>query len=144
MKETGRSADTKHKGEYDKIINLPHHVSNKRKPMSIYDRAAQFASFQALTGFDDDIAETARLTEKMPELENADKLALNEILQILLRKAKEKPQVEITYFIPDVKKSGGELKTAMGNFKTYDEETREIVFTDKTRIPIDCIFNIIL
>ncbi|MEE1262261.1 hypothetical protein [Ruminococcus sp.] len=38
---------------YADIINLPHFQSQKRPHMSLYDRAAQFAPFAALTGFDD-------------------------------------------------------------------------------------------
>lgn len=50
--------------KYDDIINLPHHQSRKRAHMSLYDRAAQFAPFAALTGHEEAIEETARLAEE--------------------------------------------------------------------------------
>jgi hypothetical protein len=51
-------------GEYDDIINMPHHVSKKHKPLSMEQRAAQFAPFAALTGYGDAINETARISEE--------------------------------------------------------------------------------
>lgn len=59
--------------KYDEIINLPHHESASRKPMSLYNRAAQFAPFSALSGHDEAIAETARLTSAQIE-SSADEL----------------------------------------------------------------------
>ena len=61
MRETDRSADTKHK--YDDILDCPHHVSSVRPPMPLIDRAAQFAPFSALTGYEEIVKEEARLTE---------------------------------------------------------------------------------
>ena len=44
--------------EYDDIINLPHHVSKRHPQMSMWNRAAQFAPFSALTGYEDAIQDT--------------------------------------------------------------------------------------
>ena len=43
---------------YEDIINLPHHVSKRHPQMSMWNRAAQFAPFSALTGYEDAIQET--------------------------------------------------------------------------------------
>ena len=69
---------------YDDIINLPHHVSPTRQRMSMHDRAAQFAPFAALVGYDDAVAETARLTEARPELDEQEQQAINERIWILI------------------------------------------------------------
>ena len=68
---------------YDDIINLPHHVSPTRQRMSIHDRAAQFAPFAALVGYDDAMAETARLTESRPALDEQEQKELDIRLRYL-------------------------------------------------------------
>ncbi|MBR5935569.1 MAG: hypothetical protein IKZ89_05415 [Bacteroidaceae bacterium] len=44
---------------YDKILEMPHHTSATHKPMPLYNRAAQFSPFAALTGYEDIISDTA-------------------------------------------------------------------------------------
>ena len=56
-------------GQYDDIIRLPHPDSPKHPRMSLYDRAAQFSPFAALTGHSAAIAETGRLTDQRMELD---------------------------------------------------------------------------
>ena len=70
MRETDRSADTKHK--YDDILDRPHHVSSVHPPMPLIDRAAQFAPFSALTGYEEIVKEEARLTEQRVELDEGE------------------------------------------------------------------------
>ena len=84
---------------YEDIINLPHHVSKKRKRMSQIDRAAQFSPFAALTGYDAAILETGRLTDKRVELDEGTKAILNEKLTIIADFIKEQPEVTITYSV---------------------------------------------
>ena len=55
--------------KYGDILNLPHHVSETHPPMSIADRAAQFAPFAALTGYKEAIEETERMAEEKIERE---------------------------------------------------------------------------
>lgn len=55
------------KNNYDDIINLPHHVSKKHPQMSLEARAAQFASFAALTGYEDKIKETEKTVNEQFE-----------------------------------------------------------------------------
>ncbi|MEA5014857.1 MAG: hypothetical protein VB099_09880 [Candidatus Limiplasma sp.] len=129
-------------GKYDDIIHLPHHVSKKHPPMAIADRAAQFSPFAALTGHASAIAETARLTDTRIELDETAKIALSDRLQIILDRLKEHPQIQITYFQPDVKKEGGAYITAAGTVKKIDGYERVVVMTDGTAIPINEIIGI--
>ena len=94
---------------YDDIINLPHHVSPTRQRMSMHDRAALFAPFAALVGYDDAVAETARLTENRPELDEQEHKELDMHLRYLADHLKEQPVVHIRYFMPDERKSGGAI-----------------------------------
>ena len=94
---------------YDDIINLPHHVSPTRQRMSMHDRAAQFAPFAALVGYDDAVAETARLTESRPTLDEQEHKELDMRLRYLADHLKEQPVVHIRYFMPDERKSGGAI-----------------------------------
>ena len=91
-----------------------------------YDRAAQFAPFAALRGYDEEIAETARFTDDRQELSNEDIAILNEKLHIIIDNIMSKPEVSITYFIPDDKKSGGAYTTVKGNVRRIDEVNRII------------------
>ena len=93
--------------DYDDIINLPHHVSTRHPQMSMYDRAAQFSPFAALTGYDDAIQETGRLTEQKIELDEETLEKLDERFQILQEHLGEQPEVRFTYFKPDERKEGG-------------------------------------
>lgn len=129
-------------GKYDDIIHLPHHVSKKHPPMAIADRAAQFSPFAALTGHASAIAETARLTDTRIELDETAKIALSDRLQIILDRLKEHPQIQVTYFQPDVKKEGGAYITAAGTVKKIDGYERVVVMTDGTAIPINEIIGI--
>lgn len=128
--------------EYDGIINLPHHQSEKRPYMSNHQRAAQFAPFAALTGYDAAIDETARLTDKKLELSDEQADHLNAQIQCIIEKIADKPQVEITYFVPDNRKSGGEYVTVTGCVRRVDDLNREIVFADGMTVGIDDVYMI--
>lgn len=129
-------------GKYDDIINLPHHVSATRPHMAAIDRAAQFAPFAALTGYEGAVKETARLTDERIELDEYAQGALSDRLQIITDRMKEHPKIAITYFQPDAKKKGGAYIIAAGTVKKIDEYERVIVMTDATVIPIDEIISI--
>lgn len=130
-------------GKYDDIINMPHHVSKKHPQLSMVQRAAQFAPFAALTGYGDAIKETTRLTEDRIELDEAEKLKLNNKLLELKNNISNKPTVTITYFLPDIKKSGGEYITVISNLKNIDENNHILILEDKTKIPISDIIEIL-
>lgn len=130
-------------GKYDDIINLTHHISKKHPRLSIEQRAAQFAPFAALTGYGDAIKETTRLTEDRIELNEEEKESLDKKLQDLKSKISTNPQVTITYFVPDIKKSGGKYITKIGDLKKIDEYKKIVILEDKTIIPIKEIIEII-
>lgn len=129
--------------KYEDIINLPHHVSNTRKRMSLYNRAAQFAPFAALTGYDDAINETARLTVQKIELSDELKNMLNQKIRFIKENINLQPKVIVTYFVPDNKKHGGIYKSISGNVRRIDEVEKFLVFTNKTTIYFNDIINII-
>lgn len=132
------------KTAYENIIGMPHHTSKKRKQMSIADRAAQFSSFQALSGFGDDITEKGRLTERKAELNDEEIRKINGMAAFLTAFADEQPAVKITHFTADLKKDGGSYTVTEGNFKRIDEFERLIVLTNGARISIDDVFDISL
>lgn len=128
--------------KYDDIIDLPHYQSDKRPKMSNYDRAAQFSPFAALTGHEDVIKETARITREYVELSEDEKAVLNEKLLLVIESIDKQPEITVTYFKPDEKKSGGEYIVVTGIVKKYREYERTIEFTDGKRIEINSIFSI--
>lgn len=127
--------------DYSDIINLPHHISEKRQQMDRLNRAAQFAPFAALTGHDAAILETARLTDKKIELDEGEKSVLNEKLKILLS-SDNLPEVTVTYFESDSKKSGGTYKQKNGKIKKFNQYNKSVIFTDDFEITIEEIYNI--
>ena len=128
--------------KYDGIINLPHKQSFKRPQMSRIDRAAQFAPFAALTGYDDAITETGRLTDEKIEMCEEMLNVLNMKFQLLSDSLGEDNEVIFTYFKPDKKKKGGAYVTATGIVKKLDDYERLITLYDGTKIPMDDIFSI--
>ena len=142
--------------KYDDIINLPHPVSRKHPPMSLYERAAQFSPFAALTGHGEAVKETARLTGTRVELDEYEKEILRGRLQYLVgcteawnaavRPVEDRPAVAVTWFVPDRLKEGGEYVTASGSVKKIDQDLRQIVLAgaDGTlvEIPVDEIIRV--
>ena len=127
---------------YDDIINLPHHVSPTRQRMSMHDRAAQFAPFAALVGYDDAVAETARLTEARPELDEQEQRAINERLNYIAAHIHEHPEVNIKYFAPDEHKSGGAIVEVSGTVKKISATDGTIVMTDGCKIRLSDIVDL--
>jgi len=127
---------------YDTILRLPHHVSPTRPQMSRLNRAAQFAAFDALDGYGAAIRETARLTEEYRELDESQKSALNRKLFLLLNHHGPQPEVQINYFRPDAKKTGGEYVQKIGHVKKVDAYAHAVIMHDKTTIPIEEICGI--
>lgn len=122
--------------QYNDIIDLPHHISTTRPRMSMLDRAAQFSPFAALTGYDAAIKETGRLTGQRIELTEECRAVLDRKQQVLLENLTEHPEVSVTYFVPDERKSGGTYVTVAGRVKKVDEYQRLLLLTDGTRIPL--------
>ena len=129
-------------GQYDDIIHLPHHRSKRRSHMSLQDRAAQFSPFAALTGFDSAIEETGRLTDSRVELEEYGRSILDRKLAFLLDHIQDQPQVSVTYFCPDTRKSGGTYREVSGRVRKIDLYRQIITMTDGREISIEEIVEI--
>lgn len=128
--------------KYDDIIHLPHPVSTRHPQMPMINRAAQFAPFAALTGHDEAICETARLTDEKMELDEYEIEEVNKKIQILQEHLGENHPVTITYFLPDNRKKGGAYVEASGVVKKIDAYKHLIILTDEREIPIDNILRI--
>ena len=127
---------------YDQIMGLPHHVSKTRPQMPMSDRAAQFAPFAALTGYDSAIKETGRLTDERIELDEEALTALDRKYQLLIEALDDAPEVTIIYFQPDERKAGGQYVSATGTVKKVDTFGRRILLQDGTRIPLDSVYDL--
>ena len=127
---------------YDDIKHLTRPQYDDLHPMSMHDRAAQFSPFAALVGYGDAVAETARLTDSRAELTEDEISELNANLNQLLDSLDEQPQISVTYFVPDEKKSGGRYEDKVGIVRIFDSCSQELVFTDKTRINVQAISRI--
>ena len=128
-------------GKYDDIINLPHHVSAKRPQMSRSARAAQFAPFAALVGLDDEMEETARLTDAKPELEEAEKEKINRVLLEIRNNPQKETAVELTFFRPDGRKDGGAIITRTCTVRRIEEIERKLILSDRSEIEFDNILS---
>ena len=115
--------------KYEDIVNLPHHVSSRRAPMSRQDRAAQFSPFAALTGYEETIEETARLTDTAAELDVGGIGELDEKLRLLHEQIAQQPHVTVRYFRPDGRKQGGTYETVTGRVKKIDPIRQAIILT---------------
>ena len=134
----------RYQGKYADIIDLPHHTSTSHPRMPMSKRAAQFSPFAALTGYDDAVDETARLTDEMTEL-TEDRLAEIQWQLQLIEKRMEGGQpgwARITWFIDDEKKEGGSYRTIEGTIRKIDGNERVIIMSDGTRIPVSNVMSL--
>lgn len=124
--------------DYQDIMNLPHYELKYHPRMSMEKRAAQFASFDALLGFKEEIKEKGRRTTSKKQLTEEEITLLNYELQEL----KPKDKITLTVFIPDTKKEGGTYQEIEGFFKKINPITQEIIFQDKRKISLNYIVKI--
>ena len=127
---------------YEDIVDLPHHISKKHPQPTMADRAARFAPFAAITGYEEMVLEEARVTDERIEMDESSKAALNEKLNMILEVIDEQPEVSITYFEPDKRKAGGAYITVTGTVKRIDEYEHLVIMTDGKKINIDEIYNL--
>ena len=127
---------------YEDIVDLPHHISKKHPQPTMADRAARFAPFAAITGYEEMVLEEARVTDDRIEMDESSKAALNEKLNMILEFIDEQPEVSITYFEPDMRKAGGAYVTVTGTVKRIDEYEHLVIMTDGKKINIDEIYNL--
>lgn len=127
---------------YNDIINLPHHVSETRPRMSRADRAAQFSPFAALTGHDAAVRETARLTDRRIETAEDKRQELDLKLQLLTQLLPSRPEVTVTYFVPDPRKDGGAYVSVSGALRRVDTRRRILLLGDGKEIPVDDVLEL--
>ena len=130
---------------YADIIDLPHWESPTRPRMSLYNRAAQFAPFAALSGYDDIIQEEARETDTWLEPGESQKEQIDQQLSLIAGALSggRKPTIRVTYFIPDEKKDGGTYATAEGKARKIDPVHRKILLAETTGSETKIDFNYI-
>lgn len=131
-------------GKYDDILNLPHHVSPTRPRMSMVERAAQFSPFAALSGHDEAIRETWRVTSEKIELGEDEKDILDWKHQLILFAVEQgnRPSVTVTYFQPDSRKEGGKYVIVTGKVERIDKNIGCLCLTDGKAISFDSILKI--
>ena len=127
------------KTPYDDIIHLPHHISQNHPQMPLRDRAAQFAPFAALTGYEAAVGETARQTAERRELDPQEAEELNCRLAALIARLPERPEVTIEYFVPDERKAGGAYVTVTGRVRHISVAARTLVMEDRAVIGLEDI-----
>lgn len=126
---------------YNDIIHLSRPKS-KHPRMSLHQRSAQFAPFAALTGYEGQVKETARLTDKRIEIDEELKQILDMKIQFIKENISSKPELEITYFIPDDKKDGGRYETIFDNISKIDNYNEKIIMQKGLKIDIKEIIDI--
>ena len=114
---------------YADIIDLPHWQSPTRPHMSLYDRSAQFASYKALSGYEDMIQEEARLTDTEEEPSEQAMDLLNRKLSLISDgiEAGTHPKLTFTVFVTDQKKSGGRYVDITDTVKSIDNVFRKVI-----------------
>ena len=136
--------------DYSDIMDLPRPELKWHQRMPIADRAAQFAPFAALVGYDEMITEEARLTDAETPLSESDIEVLNRKLSLILDMVEEKqhPDITVVYFEPDVRKDGGSFLQAQGTVKAIDPIEGRLIFyasngiSDGQVIPLSCVRRI--
>ena len=119
------------------ILRLPHHTSQKHPQMPLRDRAAQFAPFSALTGYESAVGETARLTAERREFSSQEAEELDRCFADLAARLKDRPEVTVEYFVPDERKSGGAYVTVTDVVRHISIAERVLVMESGTVIPLD-------
>ena len=121
------------KKEYLEILDLPHYEPKHHPRMSLDARAAQFSPFAALTGFDDELDEAARRTERESEIGESDAQEIDCMLHLLSEKKRE---AAFTMFVPDAKKEGGSYRVVRGVIKRIDTVGKTVILQDGTTLPM--------
>lgn len=126
-------------GRYDDILHLPHHTSSRHPRMPMESRAAQFAPFAALEGYEESVQEMASITCAWTGLSPDEQKRLALRLSIALG---AKAPVKVTYFIPDYGKTGGRYSSHLGVVSGTDACERLLIFEDNFKISLDSICGI--
>jgi len=127
---------------YEDIVSLPHPVSRRHPQMTRLDRAAQFAPFAALVGYEDSLAETGRFTEERRTMEDHTQELLDRQLRMLQAMQDTHPLITLEYFVPDTQKNGGHYVTLQGKLAALSPQERKIYLTDGRTIPLDDLWSV--
>jgi len=127
---------------YEDIINLVHYVSKRHPRMRLDSRAAQFASFAALTGYEDEIMEVGRETNKKIILSDDEREVINSKILDIKENIRDRILVKITYFVRDLYKEGGDYYVICGVVKRIDEYNQVIIMDDKMKILMEDVIDI--
>lgn len=127
---------------YDDIIDLPHYVSQKRPRMSMHDRAAQFSPFAALTGYEEAVEETARLTDSRLIPDEEKSAELDRTIRIILDSIGSRPEITVLYFVPDQRKNGGKYEKYTGFLRAFSDYDRVFIFEDGKKIAVNDIYDL--
>ena len=128
--------------KYQDILYLARPVSKVHQPMSKSNRAAQFSPFAALTGYEDAVQETARLTTDKTTLSEDQIQIINSVLNEISQYLPHSPYVQITYFEPDKRKQGGSYQQVSGTIKKIDDVYGMVIMKGNIRIPVHQIVHI--
>ena len=128
--------------KYEDILYLEPPVSKIHRKMSISERAAQFMPFAALTGYEDLIRESSRMTQRRIELSETEIEELTHKLEFLHVHEKEKPLIKVMYFLQDLKKNGGSYQTVEKQLHRIDDIEKKVIFKDRTTIQFDDIISV--
>ena len=129
---------------YDDMLELPHHQSAKRPHMTRLDRAAQFAPFAALSGFEGEIAEAGRLTDVEAELSEWAQEQVDKALRRVRREIGRRPVATVTWFRPDERKTGGSYQTVTARVWKLREQEGILVLEGNVRIPMEQIVQLLV
>lgn len=127
--------------KYADMLPLKHHVSLTRRPMDRLSRAAQFMPFAALDGYEDQIEETGRETQKKPLLSHEEKEKISEGLRYLLETKPSTP-IRITYFQKDPRKEGGDIFTGVATVQKIKEEEKRLILGQGKSVGFDDILSL--
>lgn len=126
--------------KYDDIIDLPVHISQTRPHMSMIDRAAQFSPFAALTGYEDEITETARRTQTKPEITEEKKQHIDYCLKAIVDNRVSK--IDIKYFEQDLFKNGGKILTVTTEDFRFSRQSMKLIINGQDEIALEDIIDI--
>ncbi len=129
-------------GKYEKILHMERPADFEHIPMAMHNRAAQFAPFDALTGFGGRVHEASRTTQERIELTDEEKQTINEKILCLMDRLPEHPMISVTYFVPDRTKSGGSYETVTGKLKKVDTLEECLVLEGRLKIGMGEIVGI--
>lgn len=130
--------------KYETIIDKAYPVPSGRAKMPILQRAAQFAPFAALTGYEDVLAETARRTETKICLDEEEKANINRRLSDLKEHLEADPPVAVKAFFPDDRKTGGSYRTIHSRVVKIDEYRQEMRLENGENIPFENIIQLLI